>query len=302
MLSRLSDQSAPGTTDPNNNVAQIQAIVGDRLNNMPLLELENIRRSFGGVHALAGVDLVVDAGEAVGLLGDNGAGKSTLLALIAGNFEPSAGEIRVDGRTQRLRSPGDARAAGIEVVYQDLALCPNLTATENLFLGREQTRRLGPFRLLERKGMRARARELLEELGSDARPDDRIANLSGGQRQAVAIARTRLSDARIVLFDEPTAAISVKQVSEVLALIRRLKQQGVGVLLVSHRLPDVFETCDRLVVLRRGQKVADVPVGQTSPEHITGLITGAIRGGAQPEAGEPQEGGHERPNEREEPV
>ncbi len=249
---------------------------------MSLLEISDLYRDFGGVRALAGVDLTVDAGEAVGLLGDNGAGKSTLLKLVAGNLRPTAGAIRLAGQKQRFRRATDARAAGIEVVYQDLALCPNLTATENLFLGREALRGVGPFRVLDRAAMRHRAHTLLDELGSDARPDDLVANLSGGQRQAVAIARTRLADARIVLFDEPTAAISVKQVAEVLALIRRLKERGVAVLLVSHRMPDVFSTCDRLVVLRRGEKVADLETASTTPEEITGLITGAIRGEGSP--------------------
>jgi simple sugar transport system ATP-binding protein len=210
-------------------------------------------------------------------MGDNGAGKSTLVKIIAGNFPPSEGEIRIDGQRKHFAKPVDARAEGIEVVYQDLALCDNLSATANVFLGRELRHRVGPLRLLDTGAMTARVAAIMAELKSETRPRDLVRQMSGGQRQAVAIARTRLSNARVVLMDEPTAAISVRQVAEVLELIRRLKQQGVTVLLISHRMPDVFAVCDRIVVMRRGTKVADKPVGETSPEEVTGLITGAIR-------------------------
>ena len=232
---------------------------------------------FGGVEALAGVDLQLQPGEVVGLMGDNGAGKSTLVKIVAGNFPPSAGELRIDGEPVRFAGPADARRRGIEVVYQDLALCDNLTAAENLFLGRELRRRLlGVVPVLDERAMQEKARSLFEELGSDARPGERVGRLSGGQRQAVAIARTRLARARLVLMDEPTAAISVRQVSEVLDLIGRLRDEGVAVLLISHRMPDVFAVCSRIVVLRRGRKVADKPSATSSPEEVTGLITGAL--------------------------
>jgi simple sugar transport system ATP-binding protein len=165
---------------------------------------------------------------------------------------------------------------GIEVVYQDLALADNLTAAENVFLGRELKKGWGPFATLDKKAMIARSGELFEELKSETRPRDLVRKMSGGQRQAVAIARTRLKEARLVLMDEPTAAISVRQVAEVMHLIRRMKAQGVAIILISHRMPDVFEVCDRIVVVRRGQKVADKATRATSPEEITGLITGAI--------------------------
>ncbi|MDJ0631277.1 MAG: ATP-binding cassette domain-containing protein [Rhodobacter sp.] len=243
---------------------------------MSLLELNSITKSFGAIHALQGVDLEVSAGEAVGLMGDNGAGKSTLMKIIAGNFPPTEGAIRIEGNEVTFSQPLDAREAGIEIVYQDLALCDNLTAAANVFLGREAKKRIGPFKMLDYKTMYQKSGELFAELKSETRPRDLVRQMSGGQRQAVAIARTRLSDPKLVLMDEPTAAISVRQVAEVLALIKRLKETGHAVILVSHRMPDVFEVCDRVAVLRRGTKVADKRIDETSPEEVTGLITGAI--------------------------
>lgn len=243
---------------------------------MSLLELDNITKSFGAIHALNGVNMSIEAGEAVGLMGDNGAGKSTLMKIIAGNFLPTSGEIRIEGRPTELSRPIDAREAGIEIVYQDLALCDNLTAGANVFLGRELKKRIGPIPMLDYASMYKRAGELFAELKSETRPRDLVRQMSGGQRQAVAIARTRLSDPKLVLMDEPTAAISVRQVAEVLALINRLKDTGHAVILVSHRMPDVFEVCDRVAVLRRGEKVADKRIDETNPEEVTGLIIGAI--------------------------
>jgi simple sugar transport system ATP-binding protein len=184
--------------------------------------------------------------------------------------------MMVEGRPVHFHKPIDARNNGIEIVYQDLALCDNLTAAANVFLGRELKRKAGPFRFLDHQAMFDRAGELFEELKSETRPRDLVKQMSGGQRQAVAIARTRLSDPKLVLMDEPTAAISVRQVAEVLALITRLKETNHAVILVSHRMPDVFSVCDRVAVLRRGTKVADKQIDETDPEEITGLITGAI--------------------------
>ncbi len=243
---------------------------------MSLLELKNITKSFGAIHALQGINLTIQPGEAVGLMGDNGAGKSTLMKIIAGNFLPTSGEIRIEDQPVAFYKPIDARNAGIEIVYQDLALCDNLTAGANVFLGREKKKKIGPFSMLDYGAMYRRAAELFTELKSETRPRDLVRQMSGGQRQAVAIARTRLSDPKLVLMDEPTAAISVRQVAEVLALIKRLKDTGHAVILVSHRMPDVFEVCDRISVLRRGTKVADKRIDETSPEEVTGLITGAI--------------------------
>jgi simple sugar transport system ATP-binding protein len=241
-----------------------------------VLRLEAVTRDFGAVRALDAVDLDLAAGEVLGLVGDNGAGKSTLIKVVAGGCPPTRGRVLLDGRPASLTSPREARRHGVEVVYQDLALCENLTATANIFLGREQRRRVGPFAWLDGAAMERRARELFAGLESDAAPAALVRDLSGGQRQAVAVARTRLSEPRLVLLDEPTAAISVRQVPQVLELIRGLGRQGIAVVLVSHRIPDVFAVCDRIAVLRRGRKVAERRVADTTPEEITGLITGAV--------------------------
>ncbi|MES0001769.1 ATP-binding cassette domain-containing protein [Mesorhizobium sp. M0051] len=244
---------------------------------MSLLEVQGVGKSFGAIRALSDVSFSIEPGEVAGLMGDNGAGKSTMVKLISGNFPPTEGQIRVGGKACHFHKPLDARAEGIEVVYQDLALADNLTAAQNVFLGRELKKGIWPFRILDKQAMIDRSAELFGELKSETRPRDLVKKMSGGQRQAIAISRTRLSNARLVIMDEPTAAISVRQVAEVLELIRRMKARGVAVILISHRMPDVFAVCDRIVVLRRGTKVADKPTVQTSPEEITGLITGAIR-------------------------
>jgi simple sugar transport system ATP-binding protein len=243
---------------------------------MAALELTDVSKHFGAIRALTNVSLVLNPGEVVGLMGDNGAGKSTLVKIVAGNFPPSSGTLAMQGRNVAFHNPADARGEGIEVVYQDLALCDNLTAAENVYLGRELTRRIGPIRVLNYRAMFKRAGELFAELKSETRPRDVVRRMSGGQRQAVAIARTRLAEPKIVLMDEPTAAISVRQITEVLSLIGRLRDHAIAVVLVSHRMPDVFAVADRIVVLRRGEKVADKPIAQSSPEEVTGLITGAI--------------------------
>jgi simple sugar transport system ATP-binding protein len=241
-----------------------------------VLELRHISKHFGAIEAVKDVSLSLEPGEVVGLMGDNGAGKSTLVKMIAGNFRPSSGSLVMDGRDIVLHKPVEAREHGIEIVHQDLALCDNLTAAANVFLGRELRLGAGPFKVLDYAAMYRRAGEIFAELKSETRPRDLVKKMSGGQRQAVAIARTRLSNAKIVLMDEPTAAISVRQVAEVLNLIRRLRDQGITVVLISHRMPDVFAVADRVIVMRRGAKVADKPIAKSSPEEVTGLITGAI--------------------------
>jgi simple sugar transport system ATP-binding protein len=244
---------------------------------VPVLSLRKISKSFGAIKALTEVDLELEPGEVLGLMGDNGAGKSTMVKIVAGNFPPTSGEIVLQDKPMHFHKPVEARQAGIEIVYQDLALCDNLTAASNIFLSREIARRFGPLKFLVSKEMNERAGELFGELKSETRPRDVVRRMSGGQRQAVAIARTRLSDAKIVLMDEPTAAISVRQVAEVLDLIRRLRDQGIAIVLISHRMPDVFAVADRVAVLRRGRKVAEKPISKSSPEEVTGLITGAIQ-------------------------
>lgn len=243
---------------------------------MSALRLEDVSKHFGAIQALNNVSLEIAPGEVVGLMGDNGAGKSTLVKVIAGNFAPTNGAIYVGDQKAEFHKPRDAQRAGIEVVYQDLALCDNLSAASNVFLGREMTRSLGPLRLVDYQAMRARSAQLFSRLKSETRPRDLVRRMSGGQRQAVAIARTLLTDARIVLMDEPTAAISVRQVAEVLNLIRNLRDHGIAVVLISHRMPDVFEVADRIAVLRRGHLVASKRAADSSPEEVTGLITGAI--------------------------
>ncbi len=240
---------------------------------MAVLELSNISKHFGAIQAVNDISLTIEAGEVVGLMGDNGAGKSTLVKMIAGNFLPSHGSMRMDGKELVLHRPVEARRHGIEIVHQDLALCNNLTAAANVFLGRELRTAFG---ILDYGAMYRRAGEIFKELKSETRPRDLVKQMSGGQRQAVAIARTMLSEAKIVLMDEPTAAISVRQVAEVLNLIRHLRERGIAVVLISHRMPDVFTVADRVIVMRRGRKVADKQIAASSPEEITGLITGAI--------------------------
>ena len=243
---------------------------------MAVLELINISKHFGAIHAVNDVSFSLNAGEVVGLMGDNGAGKSTLVKMIAGNFRPTEGSMKLDGAELVLHKPVDARRHGIEIVHQDLALCNNLTAAANVFLGRELRKGVGPISVLDYASMYRRAGEIFRELKSETRPRDLVKQMSGGQRQAVAIARTMLSEAKIVLMDEPTAAISVRQVAEVLNLIRELRGKGIAVVLISHRMPDVFDVADRVIVMRRGRKVADKQIADSSPEEVTGLITGAI--------------------------
>lgn len=243
---------------------------------MALLEIRGLSKNFGAIQALRGIDLNLEAGEILGLMGDNGAGKSTLVKIMAGNYPPSDGRMTINDRECHFHRPREAREEGIEIVYQDLALCNNLTAAANVFLGREIMAGVWPFHYINYRRMYKVAADLFAELKSETRPRDLVESMSGGQRQAVAIARTRLSNPQIVLMDEPTAAISVRQVAEVLDLIRRLKGGGIAVILISHRMPDIFEVCDHVAVLRRGELVCDKPIPDTSPEEITGLITGAI--------------------------
>lgn len=243
---------------------------------MSVLELRHISKHFGAIEAVKDVSFALEPGEVVGLMGDNGAGKSTLVKMMAGNFRPSSGAMLMDDKEIVMHRPIEARQHGIEIVHQDLALCDNLTAAANVYLGRELSTGFGPFRILDYPSMFRRAGEIFAELKSETRPRDLVKKMSGGQRQAVAIARTRLSNAKIVLMDEPTAAISVRQVAEVLNLIKRLRDQGITVVLISHRMPDVFTVADRVIVMRRGTKVADKAIAKSSPEEVTGLITGAI--------------------------
>ena len=243
---------------------------------MPILKLENISKSFGAINALNEVSLSINPGEVLGLMGDNGAGKSTLIKIIAGNFKPTSGNIIFNEEKVEFAKPMDARNKGIEVVYQDLALCDNLSAASNIFLTREIKKNFSIFSIIDFKKIYEKSREIFKELKSETLPEEEVKMMSGGQRQAVAIGRTKLSKAKVVLLDEPTAAISVRQVAEVLDLIKQLKNEGIAVVIISHRMPDVFAVSDKIAVLRRGQMVANKLANESSPEEVTALITGAI--------------------------
>lgn len=243
----------------------------------PRLSLRGVSKSFGAVRALTEVDFEVYPGEVVGLVGDNGAGKSTLIKVIAGVGPADSGDISVDGQPVRLSSPQAANALGIETVYQDLALCDNLDVVANLFLGREERSFL---RSLNETDMEYRALEVLRSLDVKL-PSIRstVASLSGGQRQSIAVAKCILRQAKVVLLDEPTAALGVAQTKQVLALIRRLREQGLAVVVISHNLADVFEVVDRVIVLRLGRRVGTFDIKNTTPERIIASITGAEFGG-----------------------
>ncbi len=249
--------------------------------NSPLLELDGISKRFGPVQALDRVDFAVHGGEVIGLVGDNGAGKSTLVKTIAGIHTADAGRIRFEGEQVSISRPQDATALGIATVYQDLALCDNLDLVANLFLGREEVSP-GPgtvSRQLDEARMEHRTGELLSGL-SVTIPNLRseVGTLSGGQRQQVAVARSLLGEPKVVLLDEPTAALGVAQTAQVLDLIRRLRERGLGVVVISHNLVDVFEVADRIFVLRLGKAAGSFEAESTTEEHVVSAITGVGRG------------------------
>ena len=243
----------------------------------PLLALNGFSKSFGAVEALKDVDFELRVGEVVGLVGDNGAGKSTLVKAIAGVQPADEGEARFEGQTVSLDSPQAATGLGVATVYQDLALCENLDIVANLFLGQEEANTLPGVNVLDETAMEQKSMELLGSLGVTTIRSVRIEveRLSGGQRQAVAIARSLLGDPRVVLLDEPTAALGVVQTRQVLELIKRLRERALGVVVISHNLADVFQVADRVAVLRLGRMAASFEVGEASQEAIVAAITGA---------------------------
>jgi ABC-type sugar transport system ATPase subunit len=243
---------------------------------MSLLELEDVRKSFGSVEALRGVTFSVEAGSAVALVGDNGAGKSTLMKTITGVHRPDHGAIRFAGESLTGVAPGEIRRRGIEMIYQDLALAKMQDVASNIFLGREPTRSILGIPIIDRARIEREAQAMIETLGARV-PSVRLPAgvLSGGQQQSVAIARALTFRPKLVIMDEPTAALAVREIEHVLDLIRTLKGQGIAVILISHRLTDVFAVCDRIIALRQGQVIADEMTAATSMNTVVAHIVGA---------------------------
>jgi fructose transport system ATP-binding protein len=247
----------------------------------PILEARGLAKRYGQVIALDGVDFELYPNEIVAVIGDNGAGKSTLIKALSGALQPDEGEISLDGKRVRFRTPGDARSAGIETVYQDLAVAPSLDIASNIFLGREARRR-GPLglalRMLAKRAMRREARRHLQELEIGIQSmGEPVENLSGGQRQGVAVARAAKWAQRVAIMDEPTAALGVKETRQVIELILRVRERGLPVILISHDMPHVFELADRIQIMRLGKRVAVVtPQSHTMPEAVA-IMTGATQ-------------------------
>ena len=246
----------------------------------PVLEARGLVKTFGHVIGLAGVDLVLNAGEVLGIIGDNGAGKSTLIKCLTGALQPDRGEIFLEGKPVSFKSPTDSRLAGIETVYQTLAVAPALDIASNMFLGRE-IRMRGPlgvvFRKLDTRGMRNQSREQLKKLGITTVQDitQRLETLSGGQRQAVAVARAAAFGSKVIILDEPTAALGVRESGQVLELIKELRRQGMPVILISHNMPHVFDVADRVHIQRLGRCVGVVSPATTTMEDAVAIMTGA---------------------------
>jgi D-xylose transport system ATP-binding protein len=241
-----------------------------------LLALRGFSKSFGPVRALHDVDFEVDKGEIVAMVGDNGAGKSTLIKAIDGVQPPDSGQAYFEGKKVRIGTPQAAESLGIATVFQDLALCDNLDVVANLFLGKEMAEGVA-VKVLDEVDMEQRANQLLSDLSVTTLGSVRteVGSLSGGQRQSVAIARTLIGQPKMVLFDEPTAALGVSQTAQVLSLVNRLKDEGIGIVMISHNLEDVFQVADRIIVLRLGERVATFEREKVSPETVVAAITGA---------------------------
>jgi ABC-type sugar transport system ATPase subunit len=246
----------------------------------PLLDVTDLRKSYGGVQAVRGVSFSLNSGEVVAVVGDNGAGKSTTIKMVSGAVRRDHGTIRWEGRDVDIGSPDDARGLGIETMYQDLALVPDLDVAANVFLGREPMKRLlGVLPVLDREGMRTRARALLDRVNIRIPSlDQPVRSLSGGQRQATAIARFLLNERpRLIIMDEPTAALGVQEQRKVMDLIRTLKEQGITILVISHNLEHVFEVCERIIVLRAGQVEGMVRTSEVSKQAVVSLVMGGGR-------------------------
>ncbi len=246
----------------------------------PVVEMRNIRKNFGAVQALGGVDLVLQHNQVLGLVGDNAAGKSTLMKVLSGAYIPDGGEIFIEGKKAHYSDPMDARRLGIEMVYQDFALADNLDIAANVFLGREVAgAQFGPIRVMNKHYMEQETQRLLSRLKIDISSVRlKVEKLSGGQRQSVAIARATAFNAKVIIMDEPTAALSVAAIAKVLDLVRELKAQGCSIIMISHRLEDIHQVSDRMIVLRHGRKVTDCPVTgdiHEFNERVVAYITGA---------------------------
>jgi ABC-type sugar transport system ATPase subunit len=245
------------------------------MSEQPVLRVQSVSKRFGGVHALENVSLELNPGEVLALAGDNGAGKSTLIKIISGVHQPDEGQIFYDGAEVSFENPHKAREQGIETIYQDLALADNLDVGANVFLGREPLKRVFGLPVLDRRRMRNEAAEALRVLDIRInRFDLPLRSLSGGQRQAVAIGRAIHWKAKVLIMDEPTAALGVPEQRKVIALIKSLKQSGVGVIFISHNLVDIFAVSDRIVVLRRGQKVGETASQATNSDEIVRWMVG----------------------------
>jgi len=241
----------------------------------PLLVLDNITKNYGAIEALKGISFSIGKGEVVALLGDNGAGKSTLVKIISGGLEPTSGRMTFDGRDWLAKSPSEAKAAGIETVYQDLSLCTNVDVVANFFMGRELTRRILGIPVLDEKRMEAVVAEALKNAGTRI-PSLRakVEHLSGGQRQAIELNRFVHWGGKLVLLDEPFAALGVDQTRRGLDMIRAVAKQGIGVVIITHIMQQAFQVADRIVVIRQGVVAGDVQRKDTSPDAVIGMITG----------------------------
>lgn len=244
-------------------------------NDQYLLEMRGVNKSFGAVKAVQDVNLVLKKGEILGLVGDNAAGKSTLMKILTAFHKADSGEIFLEGSEVHFKTPGDARKSGIEMIYQDFSLAPNLSITDNIFLGREITKQILGMKFIDRKKMNEKSR--LAMATTNIRLDSVktcVTDLSGGQRQAVAIARATAFDAKIIIMDEPTASLSVKTIPPLLEMMKNLKQQGISMIFITHRIQDIFSTCDRVMVLRRGVCVGVSNTQDTTADEVTLIISG----------------------------
>lgn len=247
-----------------------------------VLRTENIKKSFGEIKALTGISMELYSGEVVGLVGDNGAGKSTFVNIVSGALSPDEGQIFFCNREVKFNSPRQAREAGIETIYQDLALAPDITVYENIFMGYEPTKFsfLGPLQIVDKKKMINRSKELINNLGLDFEPTRLTDELSGGQRQSLAVARAKLRGVKLILMDEPTAALGAHQTQMVHSLIRQISEQGTTILVISHNFPEIIKLADRIIVFRQGKIVANVSTDKLNQELLLGLVTGAIESGS----------------------